>query len=296
MNGPLHDPHAHKRTDINQLLNPVTPSSAIDHGLPHPPSSYANGHYPQNGTYTHPPMPPPPHQGGVNGTAYKLNPASWGDGTDHHRQRLDNMPLQRGYAPGAVPYPDFHSHVPRTHEDGLSEASVSVWPSPPGRLEAGYGSPSYSDERTSKFLLWPRNLLSNQFFSTPAMPNDTSTTAASSPYPSRPDSATYHHPDLQQVAFSQRPPQGVAGKRPYLSTFPSPLILTSIRRMATPWPLSCHPHGARANGPSRRTISTHATPSLLATSCILLSNTTPGHALFVYRTSISAAATVVIST
>jgi hypothetical protein len=151
MNGTLHDPHAHKRTDINQLLNPVTPSSAIDHGLPHPP--YANGHYPQNATYTHPPMPPPPHQRIANGTAYKLNPASWGDGTDHDRQRLDNMPLQRGYAPGAVPYPDFHSHVPRTHEDGLSEPSVSVWPSPTGRLEAGYGSPSYSDERTSKYRL-----------------------------------------------------------------------------------------------------------------------------------------------
>ena len=152
MNGPLHDPHAHKRTDINQLLNPVTPSSAIEHGLPHPPSSYANGHYPPNATYTHPPMPPPPHQRVANGT-YKLNPASWGDGTDHDRQRLDNMPLQRGYAPGAVPYPDFHSHVPRTHEDGLSDPSVSVWPSPSGRLEAGYGSPSYSDERTSMYLL-----------------------------------------------------------------------------------------------------------------------------------------------
>lgn len=100
-------------------------------------------------------MPPPPHQRAPNGTAFKLNPANWGDGTDHDRQRVDNMHLQRGYAPGAAApgaYPDFHSHVPRTHEDGLSEPSVSVWPSP-GRLEAAYGSPSYSDERTGKRIL-----------------------------------------------------------------------------------------------------------------------------------------------
>ena len=45
------------------------------------------------------------------------------------------------------------------------------------------------------------------------MQNDTSTTATSSPYPSRPESATYH-PDLAQIAFSQRPPQGAPGKRP----------------------------------------------------------------------------------
>ncbi|KAI9448348.1 hypothetical protein H4582DRAFT_1900075 [Lactarius indigo] len=190
MNGSVHD--AHKRTSINELLNPVT-SSAIDHGLPHQPPSYSNGHYPQNATYTHPPMPPPPHHRAPNGTAYKLNPASW-DGTDHDRQRIDHMSAQRGYAPGAVPppgaYPEFHPHVPRTHEDGLSEPSV--WSSPPARLEPGYGSPSYSDERTS-------------------MPNDTSTTATSSPFPSRPESATYHRPDLAHVAYSPRPPQAPAG-------------------------------------------------------------------------------------
>ena len=221
MNGPLHDPHAHKRTSITELLNPVTSSSTIDHGIPHPPSSYANGHYAQNATYTHPPMPPPPHHRVVNGT-YKLNPASWGDGADHDRQRLDNMPLQRGYAPGAVPpgaYPDFHSHVPRTHEDGLSESSVSVWPSPSARLDAGYGSPSYSDERTSKLSPMAAQTPIDYLFSKSAMPNDTSTTATSSPYPSSPGLATYH-PDMHQIAFAQRPPQGAAGRRPYFVYFP----------------------------------------------------------------------------
>ena len=151
--GSLNDPHAHKRTSINELLNPVTSSSEIDQGLPHQPT-YLNGHYTQNPTYTHPPMLPPSHHRVANGTAYKLNPASW-DGADHDRQRFDNMPSQRGYAHGSTPqgaYLEFPSHVPRTHEDGLSETSVPVWPSP-GRLEATYGSPTYSDERTCKYLL-----------------------------------------------------------------------------------------------------------------------------------------------
>jgi hypothetical protein len=33
MNGSVHDPHAHKRTSINELLNPVASSTAIDHEL-----------------------------------------------------------------------------------------------------------------------------------------------------------------------------------------------------------------------------------------------------------------------
>ena len=46
------------------------------------------------------------------------------------------------------------------------------------------------------------------------MPNDASTTATSSPYPSRPESATYHRPDLPQVAYPQRPQQVPAGEVP----------------------------------------------------------------------------------
>ncbi|KAF8485068.1 hypothetical protein DFH94DRAFT_718040 [Russula ochroleuca] len=198
MNGSVHDPHAHKRTSINELLNPIA-SSAIDHGLSHQPSPYSNGHYAQSTTYTHPPMPPPPHHRTPNGTAYKLNPASW-DGADHDRQRVDHMHSPRGFAPpGAVPpgaYQGYHAHLSQTHEDGFSEPSA--WPSPAGRMEAlpAYASPtitqsSYSDERTS-------------------IPNDLSATAGSSPYPSRPDSATYIRPEFAPSVYSQRPPQPTA--------------------------------------------------------------------------------------
>ncbi len=96
----------------------------------------------------------------ANGTAYKLNPASW-DGADHDRQRVDHMPSPRGFAPGAVPspgaYQEYHAHLSRTHEDGFSEPSV--WPSPTGRLDGlpAYASPtitqsSYSDERTCEYV------------------------------------------------------------------------------------------------------------------------------------------------
>ncbi len=156
MNGSVHDPHAHKRTSINELLNPVSSSTAIDHGIPHQPSSYSNGHYAQSTTYPHPHMPPTPHHRATNGAAYKLNPASW-DGADHDRQRIDHMPSPRGLVPGTVPspgaYQEYHAHLSRTHEDGFPEPSV--WPSPTGRLDGlpAYASPtitqsSYSDERT----------------------------------------------------------------------------------------------------------------------------------------------------
>ena len=153
MNGAVHDPHAHKRTSITQLLNPVA-SSTVDHSLPHPSSPYSNGHhYPPTTAYTHPSMPPPPNRTANSGTAYKLNPASW-DGTDHDRQRVDHMSPPRGYAPSPAAYSEYHNHLSRTHEEGFSEPSV--WPSPSGRLDGlpPYGgSPtitqsSYSDERT----------------------------------------------------------------------------------------------------------------------------------------------------
>jgi len=196
MNGAVHDPHAHKRTSINELLNPVA-SSAIDHGLSHQSPPYSNGHHFAPTTpYTHPPMPPPPnHRTANGGTAYKLNPASW-DGADHDRQRVEHMPPPRGYVPSPGAYPEYHTHLSRTHEEGFSEPSV--WPSPTGRLDGltPYGSPtitqsSYSDERTS-------------------IPNDPSATASSSPYPPRPDSATYNRPELPHSAYSQRPPQTTA--------------------------------------------------------------------------------------
>lgn len=152
MSGAVHDPHAHKRSSITELLNPIA-SSAIDHTLSHQSPPYSNGHHYVQTSYTHPPMPPPPnHRTANGGTAFKLNPASW-DGTDHDRQRVDHMPPPRGYAPSPSAYSEYHTHLSRTHEEGFSEPSV--WPSPSGRLDAlpPYGSPtitqsSYSDERT----------------------------------------------------------------------------------------------------------------------------------------------------
>ena len=170
MNGSVHDPHAHKRTSINELLNPVASSTAIDHGLASQSPSYSNGHYAQNSPYTHPTMQPPPHHRTANGAAYKLNPASW-DGADHDRQRIDHMPSPRGFAPGVLPspgaYQEYHAHLSRTHEDGFSEPSA-VWPSPTGRLDGlpAYASPtitqtSYSDERTCECVpcIWSLTLL-----------------------------------------------------------------------------------------------------------------------------------------
>jgi hypothetical protein len=107
------------------------------------------------------------------------------------------MSSPRGFAPGVLHSPEYLAHLSRTHEDGFSEPSA-VWPSPTGRLDGlpAYASPtitqsSYSDERTS-------------------IPNDPSATAASSPYPSRPDSATYGRLELHPSAYAQRPPQTAA--------------------------------------------------------------------------------------
>ena len=218
MNGTVHDPHAHKRTSINELLNPIA-SSAIDHGLPHQSPSYPNGHYAPSTPYTHPPMPPPPHHRAPNGTTFKLNPASW-DGTDHDRQRVEHMHSPRGFAPGAVhspgAYQEYHAHLSRAHEDGFSEPSV--WPSPAGRLDAlpAYASPtitqsSYSDERTCECsLVLKLNPNIDLICSHLAIPNDPSATAGSPPYPSRPDSATYGRPEFPPSPYSQRPPQPTA--------------------------------------------------------------------------------------
>ncbi|KAI0269299.1 hypothetical protein BC834DRAFT_820114 [Gloeopeniophorella convolvens] len=224
MNGTVHDPHGHKRTSINELLNPVA-SSAIDHGLPHQPSSYSNGHYSTSTSYTHPPMPPPPHHGPANGVAYKLNPASW-DGADQDRRRVDHMAQPRGYAHGAVPppamYQDYSAHGSRPHEESFSEHPS--WHSPTGRHETltGYGSPtitqSYSDERTRILSYQPTRL-------PPAMPNDLPPSTSPSPYPSRPDSAPYYRTDIPPSAYSQRPPPGAPHPQlpppPYMHPHPA---------------------------------------------------------------------------
>jgi hypothetical protein len=59
------------------------------------------------------------------------------------------------------------------------------------------------------FLVVELNLI-DPIFSPPAIPNDPSSIASSSPYPSRPDSATYYRPELPPSAYSLRPPQPAA--------------------------------------------------------------------------------------
>jgi hypothetical protein len=59
-----------------------------------------------------------------------------------------------------------------------------------------------------------------------AIANDPSATSSSSPYPSRPDPATYTRPELVHSAYPQRPPQtpAVYGMRSaHLSPRPYPL-------------------------------------------------------------------------
>lgn len=58
---------APKRTSINEPLNPVALTTAINHGLLPQTPPHSNGQYAQD---THPPMPPPPHHGTAKRTVY----------------------------------------------------------------------------------------------------------------------------------------------------------------------------------------------------------------------------------
>jgi hypothetical protein len=135
MNWAGHDPHDHKLTFINELLNPaVSESSATDYGLPHR-ARYSNGqHYcAPTTTYTHPPMSPAPNnRTPIGGTAYKFNLASW-DGTNHDGQRVDYMRPPRGNVASLGACSEYHTRLSQTHEDGFSEPSV--WYSLSGRLD-----------------------------------------------------------------------------------------------------------------------------------------------------------------
>jgi hypothetical protein len=83
----------------------------------------------------------------------------------------------------------------------------------------------------------------------PAISNDPSATAGSSPYPSRPDSATYGRPEFAPSAYSQRPPQPTAifgmcsahpMPRPRLS-----LLLSYLRRVGPSCPFPRRSRNAR---------------------------------------------------
>jgi hypothetical protein len=124
-----------------------------------------------------------------------------------------------------------------------------------------------------------------------AIPNDPSTTTGSSPYPSRPDSATYGRLELHPSAYSQRPPQPAAVygmwsahhvPRPCVS-----LLLSCLRRVASSCPFPRCSRNARPHRPPTCTASTLTTASLLVPSRLLLTNTAPKHALSIHGTSIS---------
>ena len=146
MSGSVPGLHAYKQTSTNEPFNPIA-SSSIDHGLS---SFYPNGHYAPSAMYTHSPMPPPPRHTATNGTAYRLNPASW-YGTNHNRQRVDHLPPPRTFASGAVhssgAYKEYHAHS-QMHEDGLSEPPV--WSNPTGRMDASLAYSAYPFPATSR--------------------------------------------------------------------------------------------------------------------------------------------------
>jgi len=210
----------------NEPLNPIA-SSAIDRGLVHPSSPNPNGHYAPSTTYTHSPMPPLPRHKATNGTAYRLNHASW-YGPNRDRQRVDHLPSLRGFVPGAVhslgAYQDDHAHSSQTHEDGFSEPPV--WSSPAGRMDASlaynacpFPAASRSNGRTS-------------------IPNDPLPPAGLSPYSSSQNSATYNFSELPPFGYFQWPPQpttvfGVCST--HLVTFhPFCLLLGGYPHLARP--------------------------------------------------------------
>jgi hypothetical protein len=96
------------------------------------------------------------------------------------------------------------------------------------QIEAGYGSLSPANEGTT---FGAQTSSINYVSSTPAMPNDTSTTATSSPYPSRPCLVL---PSRSSTgSFVKGPLQGAAGKHLYLYYSSHVLFVTSIRRVVT---------------------------------------------------------------
>jgi len=207
------------------------------------------------------------------------------------------MPPPRGYAPGAVSppgaYPEYHPHLARTHEEGFPEPPV--WPSPSGRLESlpPYGSPtitqsSYSDERTCECPLIAALNPIESISSHTAMPNDPSATSTSSPYPTRPDSATYTRQELPPTAYPQRHLQAAAVygmcSAHLLPDLSPHLFRYSIRRVATSCPFQ-RSYYARPCGASTFTASTLTTTRILITCRVLLANTTPRHVVSIHSTS-----------
>ncbi|EIN10255.1 hypothetical protein PUNSTDRAFT_142322 [Punctularia strigosozonata HHB-11173 SS5] len=120
MQGEMHDPHLHKRTSINQLLNPVaagaTPTS-LDHAAYHPhPHHHHHPQQQQQQQYVTPP-PPPAYHG--PGNAYGLRAATWstadnanGSSPPQHQpqQQQQQQPRKQEEGGGCV-----YQHPPPMH-------------------------------------------------------------------------------------------------------------------------------------------------------------------------------------
>lgn len=121
------------------------------------------------------------------------------------------------------------------------------------QIEAGYGSLSPANEGTT---FGAQTSSINYVSSTPAMPNDTSTTATSSPYPSRPC-----------LVLSSRSSTGSFVKGP----------LQGAADAWSPWPLSRYPYSAQVYGPSTFTVSTPSTQPGFYILLTLSNTSSPGH-------------------
>ncbi|CCM03365.1 uncharacterized protein FIBRA_05494 [Fibroporia radiculosa] len=149
----LHDAHAHKRTSINELLNPITAPAALDHYNPTQLPSLASflaPHHLQPG--------PAPYPSAAS--SFSLRAASW-DHAAKDGHRPDSDPNACRYAPPSHPlYQDSFSRPPRPLDEAPSYGiDVPTWPPSAEPPNSSYPPPAlpsiYSDERTGNSHLFP---------------------------------------------------------------------------------------------------------------------------------------------
>ncbi|KAI0921387.1 hypothetical protein AcW2_006378 [Taiwanofungus camphoratus] len=156
----LHDPHVHKRTSINELLNPIaaTPSGSLD-------STFNSNQLPSLSAFIQPAHPQhvqsntasgyPPSMS--SGSSFSLRAASWDHATkdDMAARRPEPDPASCRYTsvPSHSMYQDAFSRPARQIEETPNYGiDVPTWPGSTETANASYGppmiSPMYSDERT----------------------------------------------------------------------------------------------------------------------------------------------------
>ena len=244
----LHDPHSHKRTSINELLNPVAATPAVDGAhhpipLPHHLGGYADpAHYQHHQMSSQAPMHLQPSQG-----AFKLSAASWDQGGDSEQalaaKKADQPAYNRSYPvqpppPASSPgmYQEQQQHPqraqrPREEQNGNNNFTFDpqLWQSP-GVNEANLSytpsliTPSYSDERTSE-LAMASFCPSHAERVYPAISGDVApSNPATYPMP-RPDQPPNNfRPDPAMVAAYQQqqraqPPQNMGGAWSFLDLY-----------------------------------------------------------------------------